>query len=116
METTAFREQLTKEKETLEAELATVGRPNPANPKDWEAVPAEVGQEADPNDQATVLDSYGENDAILTDLETRYQEVLQALGRIDAGTYGTCTVGGEAIEEERLVADPAAATCLAHLT
>ncbi len=116
MDTLAFRERLNTEQVTLEKELASVGRPNAANPKDWEAVPAEVGQEPDPNDRASVLDSYAENDAILTELEIRYQEVLGALSRMDAGTYGVCSVGGEAIEEERLHADPAARTCLAHLS
>lgn len=116
MDTTALRERLENEKISLEGELATVGRPNPANTKDWEAVPAEVGQESDPNDQASVLDSYGENDAILTDLEIRYQGVLAALARMEAGTYGTCLVGGEEIEEARLAADPSAPTCLAHLS
>jgi DnaK suppressor protein len=114
MDTTALRERLAAEKETLEAELMTVGRPNPSNPQDWEAVPSEVGKEADSNDQATILDSYGENDAILTDLEKRYQDVLAALGRIESGTYGVCSVDGEMIEPERLAADPAAATCAAH--
>lgn len=115
MDTAHFRARLEEEKRTLEAELATVGRRNPANPSDWEATPSEVGQEADPNDQASVLDSYQENSAILTDLENRYNDVLAALARMDSGSYGTCETGGEAIEEERLEADPAARTCKAHI-
>jgi DnaK suppressor protein len=39
-------------------------------------------------------------------------EIDQALGRIDAGTYGTCTVCGAAIPEERLEAIPYASLCL----
>ncbi|MDB5195116.1 MAG: TraR/DksA family transcriptional regulator [Parcubacteria group bacterium] len=115
MDTTHFRDLLTQEKTTLEAQLATVGRKNPSNPADWEAVPSETGQEADPNDRATVLDTYGENTAILTDLEIRLGEVNAALVRIEAGTYGVCPIGGEEIEIERLTADPAANTCKAHL-
>jgi len=115
MDTAHFRELLETEKRTLEAELATVGRKNPSNPADWEPVPGETGMEADPNDQATVLDSYQENTAILADLETRYNDVLAALARIDAGAYGTCEVSGEPIEDDRLTADPAARTCKAHL-
>ena len=34
---------------------------------------------------------------------------------IAAGTYGTCEVSGEQIEEDRLEADPAARTCKAHM-
>lgn len=116
MNTAHFHDLLETEKGTLEAELSTVGRQNPSNPADWEAVPSETGQEADPNDQASVIDSYGENNAILTDLEIRFNEVKAALARIEDGTYGICIVGGEAIEEDRLNADPAAKTCKAHLT
>lgn len=116
MEYAHFKALLEDEKGRLEGELATVGRRNPSNPGDWEAVPGETGQEPDPTDQADLMESYGENAAILTDLEIRYQHVLAALSRIEQGTYGVCAVGGEAIEPERLEADPAATTCKAHLS
>jgi RNA polymerase-binding transcription factor DksA len=61
------------------------------------------------------MESYSENNAILTDLEARHTSVTAALARIVDGTYGTCTVSGEPIEEARLAADPAAATCKAHM-
>ena len=115
MNTAPYHDLLTTEKTNLEAQLATVGRVNPSNPADWEAVPRETGQEADPNDRADVIEHYAENTAILNDLEIRYNEVLAALARIEDGTYGTCLEGGESIEEDRLHADPAAKTCKAHL-
>lgn len=115
MDTTKFKERLTEEKTRLEGELATVGRPNPSNPSDWEAVPQGTGQEADPNDAADLIEDYGNNNAILTDLERRLEDVNAALARIEDGSYGTCTVSGETIEEERLEADPAATTCKAHI-
>jgi DnaK suppressor protein len=115
MNTEPYKLRLEEEKATLEAELATVGRRNPANPADWEARPSDTGQEADPNDQADLMESYSENNAILTDLEARYNSVTAALARIAEGTYGTCAVSGETIEEDRLNADPAATTCKAHL-
>ena len=110
-----LKARLESEKTTLEAELQTVGRRNPSNPADWEPVPQEVGQEADPNDQADLMEGLGDNTAILRDLENRYNDVLAALARMDAGTYGTCLVSGEPIEEDRLEAEPAAKTCKAHL-
>lgn len=110
-----FRTRLTEEKATLEAELATVGRKNPSNPNDWEAVPEETGLEADPNDRADQMEEYGNNNAILKDLENRYNDVIAALARIENGTYGICTVSGEQIEEDRLEADPAASTSKAHM-
>jgi RNA polymerase-binding transcription factor DksA len=116
MNTDPFRELLLAEKTNLETQLATVGRPNPSNPADWEPVPSETGQEADPNDRADLLEHYVENTAILNDLEIRYNDVLSALARINDGSYGICIEGGEPIEEDRLHADPAAKTCKAHLT
>ncbi|MGE5540821.1 MAG: TraR/DksA family transcriptional regulator [Bacillota bacterium] len=116
MNTEHLRERLEEEKRTLEAELATIGRRNPSNPSDWEARSTETGQEADPTDQASILDSFQENHAILAALEPRYDSVLAALARMTDGTYGTCIVGGEPIEEARLTADPAAATCKAHIS
>lgn len=115
MNTDAYKARLLEEKGTLETSLLTVGRRNPHNPSDWEPLPSEVGMEADQNDQAEKLESYAENTAILNDLEIRYNAVIEALSRIEKGTYGVCSVSGETIEEDRLNADPAATTCKAHL-
>jgi RNA polymerase-binding transcription factor DksA len=115
-DTAQFKEALTAEKQNLETQLSTVGRRNPSNPADWEPIPSETGQESDPNDQADLIENYEENTAILKDLEIRYNEVLGALARIEDGTYGVCSTGGEEIEEDRLAADPAATTCKAHLS
>lgn len=115
MNTDAYKVKLEEEKVRLEEELGTVGRRNPSNPADWEAVPDEVGQEADPNDRADLIEGFEANTAILKELETRYNNVLAALDRIEKGTYGICEVSGEQIEEERLSADPAARTCKAHI-
>ena len=59
--------------------------------------------------------NHEENAAILAELEARYDQVLDALKRIDAGTYGTCRICGKEIEEARLAADPAATTCKEHV-
>ncbi len=114
-DTHIFKEKLEEEKALLETELATVARRNPSNENDWEPVSQETAQAADPNDRADAMEHYGENIAITNDLEIRYNTVLAALARIENGTYGTCEVSGEAIEEDRLMADPAAQTCKAHM-
>lgn len=115
MNTTAYKGKLEEERARLEKELGTIGRRNPSNPNDWEAVPRETGLEPDPNDRADQMEEYSENNAILTDLEIRYNEVTGALTRIDDGSYGTCKVCGKEIEAERLDADPSADTCKEHL-
>ena len=44
------------------------------------------------------------------------QEVDSALGRLNAGTFGLCATCHEAIEPDRLLADPLTRFCLDHLT
>lgn len=113
-----YKGKLEEEKATLEKELKTVGRINPDNPKDWEAVPPPMvdGPEPDPNDVADRIEEYEGNAGILKQLEVRYNEVTAALAKIEKGSgYGICQEGGEEIEEERLEANPAATTCKKHM-
>lgn len=95
--------------------MGTIGRKNPAVPGDWEAMPSEMGTEADLADQADVVMSRESNTAILADLEARYDTILGALSRIEKGTYGICETCRKKIEEVRLEADPAATTCTKDL-
>jgi RNA polymerase-binding transcription factor len=112
-----FKEKLEAERALLEEELESVGQKNPDNPKDWEATPAVMDTlKADENELADTIEEYEGNTAILKQLETRYNEVLSALKRIDAGTYGVCSVCGKPIEPDRLEANIAADTCKEHLS
>jgi sigma-B regulation protein RsbU (phosphoserine phosphatase) len=49
-------------------------------------------------------------------LDDLLREVDEALARLSAGTYGRCETCGDAIEAERLEADPLVRFCLDHLT
>ncbi len=51
---------------------------------------------------------------LLDQARAHLQEVEAALGRLDAGTYGTCVVCGEPIPPARLEARPSARTCVRH--
>ena len=115
MNTDHFVEKLEAERAKLEQEMQTVGQKNPSVPGDFEPVPSDKELEADPVDRATIATDSEDNRAILNDLEIRYAQVRAALSRAENGTYGTCEVCGNAIEEARLEADPAAKTCKAHL-
>ena len=115
MNTEHFKKRLSEEKITLEKELRTVGVQNPKNPSDWEA--KEVAMDVTNNESdelADKMEEYGGNRAINDTLEIRYNQVKRALDKIASGEYGVCEIGGEPIEEERLQADPAAGTCIAH--
>ena len=111
-----FKELLQNEQALLEKELATVGHVNPENPADWEANATDLNTvNADENDVADTIEEYENNTAILKQLEIRINEVKRALEKIEQGTYGTCEVCNEAIEEDRLEANPSARTCKAHM-
>ncbi len=115
MRTEQFKKKLEAEKAKLESEMGTVGRRNLAVPNDWEPIPTEAGTESDLADQADVVMNRESNNAILADLEARYDTILSALERITKRTYGKCEVCGKEIGEARLAADPAATTCVEHL-
>lgn len=113
--TKEFKNRLEKERDILQGELASLGMQNPGNPTDWEPK-AEVGEfGADRNDNADIIEALHENNAAINELEARLREVNEALERIDGGTYGVCEVSGDPIEVERLNANPAARTCIAHM-
>jgi len=111
-----FKAKLTEELKTLEEELGSIGTRNPSNPADWVATPGDAEAfEADQNDTADRMEALDENAAIVVDLEGRYNAVQKALQKIEGGTYGVCEISGEAIERDRLEANPAAVTCIKHM-
>lgn len=111
-----FKDRLEKEKEVLEKELSGVGRINPTNPKDWEPTPADFNTgNADKNEVADKMEEYETRTAIEVELENRFNNIKNALKRIEEGGYGVCKVDGGEIEEDRLEANPAAETCKVHI-
>ncbi|MEI6237973.1 MAG: TraR/DksA C4-type zinc finger protein [bacterium] len=111
-DTEFFKAKLEEEFKTLEEELKTVGRVNPNNPGDWEAIPSDVDiDSADENELADKIEFYEDNSSILKQLETQYNDVRKALAKIKDGKYGICEVCGETIEKTRLEANPSAKTC-----
>jgi RNA polymerase-binding protein DksA len=115
MDTEHFREKLEQQKADLETRMSSVGRKSSTVPGDWENLPAEQDVEPDPIDQAEVTAERENSVAILEALESQYDAVMQALGRIEKGTYGACEVCGQPIAEERLEANPSAMTCVQHM-
>lgn len=113
-----FKSRLETELKVVEKELKTVGVQNPENSNDWEAKETEMdvmNATADENEAADKFEEYTQNRAINDALEVRYNNIKKALEKIEAGSYGTCEIGGEEIEEERLEANPSARTCVAHI-
>lgn len=111
-----FQERLERELATLELELMDIGRINPANKNDWEGTPGvfDVDDTPDPNIIADRFEETTTNNAIVEELEERYNSVKKALDHIKNDTYGVCEVCGEEISMARLEVNPAATTCITH--
>jgi len=115
-DTEHFKGKLEEELKLLEEELTSIGRINPENPGDWQALPSVMDtSHADENEVADTIEEFEENTGILKQLEIRFNEVKSALEKISNGTYGICEVSGEPIERERLEANPAAKTSIRHM-
>jgi len=66
----------------------------------------------DPADAGANLSESERTEAVLAVAKMQRSEVLGALRRIEAGTYGTCVDCGAAVPEGRLEAKPEAARCV----
>ncbi len=112
-----FQKLLEEERNILLGELGESGHPT-GQQSDWEAQPAHQDvQEPDFVDQANNVIDFQERIASLSELEIRLKEVDKALQKIalNDGTFGICEISGEPIEIERLEANPAAPTSIAHM-
>ncbi|OGG57966.1 hypothetical protein A2853_03515 [Candidatus Kaiserbacteria bacterium RIFCSPHIGHO2_01_FULL_55_17] len=106
-----LRATLEAERDSLDEELAGYGKKVGG---DWEGASGSKGEEADPNTAADNIEELATNIPLVEELEKRHKEIDHALERMDDGTYGTCEVCGVPIALDRLEANPAATTCIAH--
>ncbi len=109
-----FKEKLLAEKALLETELKSIAQQDGNG--DWAATPdVHDAVDGDEADQAGFFEEFDSKNARLGSLETKYNQVVAALDRIEKGTYGICLKSGSLIEEDRLEANPAAETCKAMM-
>lgn len=99
-----LRAELVEKRDALERRLSRIS----ADRRGVSAPP-----EADEEEQAL----RGENDEVLDALDSagreELAEIVEAIARIDAGTYESCARCGKPIGEKRLRALPTASLCLA---
>jgi len=81
---------------------------------DWQGSAEGSGIEADPNDAADQIEELSVNVPLVEELEKRHKDIVDALEKMEEGTYGICEAGEEEIPFDRLEANPAARTCVAH--
>lgn len=115
MNTAKFEKLLREEKRQIEETLSSMGKKNPRVPGDWE--PSYPDLNVDPSDRNDMADEVEEFDNALgveNALEEKLREIDAALDRIPTGNFGKCEKDGEAIDEARLEANPAARTCIKH--
>jgi RNA polymerase-binding transcription factor DksA len=95
--------KLEEEMETVMQELADLGH-------------EDIDESAtEPDEIADRMEAEEEHSSEKATLLARKNEIVAAIGRMDTGTYGFCEECGEKIEEDRLEANPAAATCKLHM-
>jgi len=106
MDTAAARERLEHTRDEIERSIAVLkGEHEPDQPAaDYPQDPADAGANLSESDRS---------EAMLAFAKQQRSQVLDALRRIDSGTYGTCVDCGAKVPEGRLEAKPEAARCVA---
>ena len=113
---TELKSMLESELEIVQTELSAIGVQNSIT-GDWSAVPVETDGEAesDYTDQADYVEDFESRSARLGEIEKKYKDIVDALAKMEDGTYGICEKSGDPIELDRLMANPAARTCKAMM-
>ncbi len=111
-----YRARLEVMLEEITKELQSIGIHNPENPSDWIAVPEDLdAEEPDENLSADSVEAWNERTALVATLEPHYNNINEALTRLEAGTFGICEICAQPIEEKRLNANPVSRTCISHI-
>ena len=113
-----YQAQLEKERDQLIASLEKVAFRDDENPSDWvprrEDLNISDGEAVEELELAEEIEKFENNTATVKELEGRLNEILSALNRIEAGTFGIDEVSGEEMGADRLNANPAARTSVAN--
>jgi DnaK suppressor protein len=101
----AARKRLEEVRDELDRSVAVLNGAHQAHPlvSDYPQDPADAGTNLSESDRA---------EAILAAAKARRVLVLEALSRIEDGSYGLCTDCGRPVPEGRLEAKPEAARCV----
>jgi RNA polymerase-binding transcription factor len=100
------RKRLEQMRDDLDRSIAVLKGEHPADD-------GAAGYHADPADAGTNLSEADRTQAVLEAAQLQRTLVIEALDRVAAGVYGTCTECGNPVPEGRLDARPEAARCVA---
>jgi DnaK suppressor protein len=110
IDTDRFRERLLEERKRVEAAIQYLREEHPGSLED--EIEESVGSENHLADSATATLDRELDYTLEENSEQVLAEIDDALGRIEAGTFGTCRTCGEPIAPERLEAMPWATQCI----
>ena len=105
-----LHEQLMAERQRIENEIANLTREGVRGDTFQDDETDAVDQH--PADDASELFEREKNLTVRRTLEISLQEIGDALGKFDSGTYGLCEMCGKPIGEKRLRAYPRATHCI----
>lgn len=109
--TKEMEKKLIEERDRLKTELEAFASQNPKNSQDYIADFPNMGDKEDEN--AEEVDTFSTNLTLERTLESQLRDVIDSLGRIEAGTYGICKYCDKEINEKRLQARSASSSCIA---
>ena len=100
--------------DALRADLEQVVRESDATiaARDAEEAQEDPDVVEDDNAEAADFTESDREEALVEAAEARRAEAVEALARMEAGTYGTCVDCGKTIPEARLLFRPEAARCV----
>jgi DnaK suppressor protein len=107
---TEMQQALEKERDRLKAELSGFTHRDTRATAAFSANFPSYGDKEE--DNAAEVAEFTDNLALQHTLEDKLEDVVAALARISAGTYGTCKYCGKEIDERRLRARPESASCV----
>lgn len=105
-----LKTSLLTEKIRLEKDLEKIARPIDKRDGEYETNFERIGEDKD--DNATEVEQYADNLPVETALENNLKKVIEALNKMENGTYGICENCDQEIDIERLKINPSAKTCI----
>ncbi len=103
------KQKLQEEKTRLEGELSRFAK-STGTEGNYETQFQDMGTDED--EHASEVEQYVDDIALEANLETQLKDTIDALEKIEQGTYGICEESGEQISEDRLRVYPAARTAI----
>lgn len=107
----SLKERMKKEKEHLEEMLNSFAKESGSVPGDWKTKFPDFKTEGTLDEEADEVEEYSSLLSIEKTLETKVQNINEALEKIENNSYGKCSVCNKEIEEERLNLIPETKTC-----